>query len=400
MCALVEMKKNTAAPWKAPLFILAAILAISFLFLAFSGQQTVSVVSPSPPAQAPSVYVADEAKGIVCKDCNVVLLSFDSVRADRIGAYGYSKNTTPNLDRFASNAALFENFIVQSHITPVSMMSILKSQYPSVNGMVSFVSPLSENSRTSTLAQVLKANGYATGAIATSPEYTGYMALKQGFEGGFDEFSQLSVSGERRLPEMSAVSKWIRNHSNKKFFLWIADGSAHWPYGYAASENARKKFLPKDYDGILGGMFPTWYFLRQLYYDRYYAEPGGSDKDLEFSEKDYEYLNALYDAGIFSVDEFLGGFFQLLESEGLLDNTVVVFHGVHGEAFGEKGYVGHTDVLDSQIREPLVVFVPGVAAKRVKAQVAGLDVAPTILEILELEIPPEMTGKSLLSFLR
>src|SRR6185369_6938511 len=170
---------------------------------------------------------------------NVILISLQCLRADHLGIYGYKRNTSANIDKFAEKSVLFESAISQANLTPVAQMSVLTSQFPRVNGMVSF--EVTKDAVTSrTLPDILKYYGYTTAATVSSPEFfmrfdtSGGELVNPGdvFSRSFDYFGRTARGPEGSSLRVSPVEafNWLKKNSDKKFFLWIGSGLLHMPY--------------------------------------------------------------------------------------------------------------------------------------------------------------------------
>lgn len=148
---------------------------------------------------------------------NVILISIDSLRADHLSAYGYSRKTTPNIDDLAKEGVLFKNYFSQSYLTPVSEMSVHTGMYPSSSGLIGFDTILPNN--VLTLAQILKKYGYQSAAFGNSPEFIIFEALKDSFNRGFDSYD-ISIFREKMPdPEKEKVFNFIKSNPEKPFFV-------------------------------------------------------------------------------------------------------------------------------------------------------------------------------------
>ena len=173
-------------------------------------------------------------------DTNVILISLQCLRPDHLGAYGYKRNTSRNIDRLATQSVLFENAISQANLTPVAQMSVLTSQYPRINGMVSF-EVAKEQVTQRTLPEILKMYGYTTAATVSSPEFflrydgAAGVTVNPGdlFSRSFDYFGRTRKGPDGRSVRKAPTEalQWLKGNHDRKFFLWIASGLIHMPYG-------------------------------------------------------------------------------------------------------------------------------------------------------------------------
>lgn len=328
----------------------------------------------------------------ICGDCNIILLSVDSLRADHVSAFGYKRDTTPNFDKFAEQGALFLNYFSTSFLTPVSEASVQTGLYPSSHGVTNFDTVLPENKVT--ITEYLKAKNYETSAVITSPEFEFYPAIKAGFSGSFDRYKyvnplrEIDASKYRQFPTQSGLDSEFDALRDKKFFLWLPVGGVHWPYGWTA----KNVYADPDYNGILKGKLLDWEGAFKYIY-KGVSYPSG--KKLE--EKDIQYVRDKYDNGVRAFDDFLGELLDELKRRDLFDKTIIVIESEHGEGLGEHGYFAHYDVLDTQTHTPLLIFTPSLpGGQRIFSLSSSVDVFPTIIELLGDTVPNGIEGKGLM----
>lgn len=331
------------------------------------------------------------------QDYNIILISIDILRADHLGCYGYELKTSPNIDKLAKEGILFENFIVQSYLTPISQMSIFSSQYPPTKDVRSFIS---ENKPPrETLPKLLKKGGYKTVAFSTSPEFiTDFANRPSVFVPLFDDFQ---YTGFRNLP--TDAFKWLQDNKDEKFFLWISIGSVHFPYGQNAPSEIKRKFDIIGYDGILKYKSLDWFdTLSRIYQNKLCTGNIRSCEWLELSEQDIGYIISSYDAGVYYADTYIGDLLDELKDLNIMDNTLVVLHGIHGEDLGEHGYFGHYDIYDTEVKTVLIIYSNDLSVKnkRISNQVRGVDIAPTILDMVGIALSNESQGKSLIPIIQ
>lgn len=344
-----------------------------------------------PDATIASLVFADAnapacANEVRCPDCNIVLLSVDSLRADHVGAYGYERNTTPYFDALVKKGALFENYFSSSFLTPVSEMSVHTGMYPSATMVTNFDTVL-PNDRT-TMAQYFKQKGYATSALLSSPEFDINPALKESFSRGFERYEYVN-SGVRAFPSSDQLVREIKKMEDKKFFWWVAVGGVHWPYG----EHGPNVFAEEAYEGIFSGKLLAW----QKVFENIFQ---GKDHVLNavIGERDVRYVRDQYDNGVRAFDEFLKKIMEELERKDLLKKTIIVIQSEHGEDLHEHGYFAHYDILDTQVHTPLAIISPQRASGcRVVSFAGSVDVFPTIMEMVGQKQLSQFQGKSLAS---
>ncbi len=290
---------------------------------------------------------------------NVLLITLDTTRADRIGAYGYGPAETPRLDRLAEEGVLFEQVITPTAFTLPSHSSIMTGLYPPYHGMrLNGGSALADVQVT--LAEQLAASGYRTGAVIAAFVLDQRWGLSQGFEVFEDDIAmepdqRLDLAGvQRRADQVVDLGlEWLEKKDDRPFFAWFHLYDAHIPYD-----------PPEAYATRFGGRG----------------------------------LSGLHDGEIAFADFHVGRALDWLEAQGLAENTVVVVVGDHGESLGDHGENEHGYfVYDATVRVPLIIRVPGADLEgiRVPAQVRTIDVLPTILDLVGVDAPQPLHGESL-----
>lgn len=334
------------------------------------------------------------ANNITCPNCNVVLISVDSLRADHIGAFGYKRNTTPNLDKLVKRGFLFLNNFNPSFITPVSEASLMTGLFPTSHGVANFNMLLPKTILT--MPQYLKGNGYETSALLSSPEFMTNPAMLSSFSRGFDKYEYSNQeylhdyynnsAKARAVPNLDAINSKLDYFNGKKFFLWLGIGTVHWPYGKNIDE-----YGDKNYSGVFKGKTLDWRTFQNVYKGIVYPEK------LALTNADVQYIIDQYDNGIKTFDAFLGQFVGELKKRGLFKNTIVILESEHGEDLNEHGYFAHYDIMDTQVHTPLFIFVPSSQkGAEISSLISSVDVFPTLIELLGDRVPKELQGKSLL----
>jgi arylsulfatase A-like enzyme/Flp pilus assembly protein TadD len=288
---------------------------------------------------------------------NILLITLDTVRADRMGFLGSTRGLTPALDAFAKQAVVYTRAYAQAPITTVSHATILSGTYPPFHGVRDFGVPLPDT--VPYLPDIAHRAGYRSAAFVGSLILDPRAGTAPGFERGFDVYDagfRLRRPGEdryktveRRGDEVVARAvRWLSAPSTAApstqhpFFLWVHLFDAHDPYD-----------PPRDLKA------------------RYAAAP--------------------YDGEIAAVDRAVG---RLVQAAGA--DTLIVVAADHGEALGDHGEDTHGVFLyDETLHAPLVVRIPGRPGARVSSRVRLADVAPTILEAAGLPVPPAIQGESL-----
>jgi choline-sulfatase len=303
---------------------------------------------PSPPADLAAQLAALHRP-------NLVLIVVDTLRADYTTPYGFAQDTSPELARWAERGVLFEQVRAQSSWTKMSMASLLTSLWPRSHGIREARDGLADDAVT--LAEALKAAGYATYGVQTN----GWLHQSFGFQQGFDRYMFPKPGGDRRLGQPSL-----------------------WTHADRVVEEAQRLLDAHDRSD------PFFLYLHFMDVHQYAAPPHfktfGTDS------------RGAYLAAIRWVDDAVERVREKLEAAGYLDDTVLVWASDHGEELGEHGVHGHArNVLTPVTRVPLVFRFPFPVepALRVATQVRNLDLAPTLLELAGVAVPASFEGGSL-----
>jgi arylsulfatase len=312
---------------------------------------------------------------------NVLLISIDALRADHLGWWGYHRNTTPFLDRLASEGTSFPLAFVNTHGTPPSHTTMLTATYQESHRVGMRDDPA--NSADLRLPEGIEAvqdilgqNGWATVAVTGG----GYMSRDFGFDRGFEIFVDRVRTIEQGADELTTA---IRNVSqaDRPVFALFHTYEVHSPYT-----------APPAYDGLFGAdtcsIEATAEALIPL-------QASAAD---HLSQADFDCLARLYDRGIRHADDALRGLFDELRAIGFLDDAMVVITSDHGEEFGDHGGLLHRGSLfDELLHVPLILWGACAHPNVIDQTLAStIDIAPTILDCLGVEIPASMEGRSLL----
>jgi arylsulfatase A-like enzyme len=335
---------------------------------------------------------------------NVILIDICSIRADHMGAYGYSKPTTPEMDGLAKKSAVFDNAIAQSSWCLPNYGTLFTGQRPENHGLyVNSVQGVPDSEIT--LAEKLRSGGYRTAAFSGGV----YMIPEWGLNRGFDTYVNIFSTAPGRIPapvenNLPAVTDWLGQHkSSGPFFLYVAVDDLHTPYHSPDSS----RFDP-GYEGIAEDTDTFGVPFARAYS----GEPGGYTPELakkaaEF-KKDPKHLRhyaARYDAALAEADSKVGELLRRLNELKLADDTIVIVTGDHGELLGDKGLLGHTQSLyQGVLRVPLFVRDPkrpGLAGKRFSQKIERVDLMPTILDMAGVRYDElGLQGRSLVPLLK
>jgi len=318
---------------------------------------------------------------------NVLLLTIDTLRADRLNAYGYAVRTTsPNLDALLAGGVLFERASAPRATTWPSLATVLTGLYPSGHGVVENGYELPDD--LPTLPLLLRDAGYRTGAFLSN--------MCKANHRGWDAFA---CSGGEDGKTVRRAVEWVRSleeegeergegEGGRPWLLWVHLFGAHGPY-YNGGGLARAELDP-GYDGPLGPK--KWRLDRVM------------EEGIELDGRDIAHLDALYDAAVIGSDRLSGRLLGGLRELGELgDDAVVVLLADHGEElYDHHRYLYHAcSVYETTLHVPLGILVPGLlpGGGRVAQRVELGDVLPTLLDLLGVPAPAERHGVSLVPYL-
>ena len=313
---------------------------------------------------------------------NVLVYVIDTLRADRLGCYGYPRPTSPEIDRFAAGATLLREGRAQSSWTRPAMASLLTGLLPISHRAEGAADRLPDE--VVTLAERLSAAGWATAMVTTN----GNVVSRFGFRQGFDDFHYLPERRRSRAVHVPSqrvnevVFRWLAERPlDRPFFLVVHTCDPHDPYTPEAP--FRQRLAAEVDDPALGNVRTL---LR--------AGKLAGDEGARLAPA----IGALYDAEIAANDASFGALLRRLEILGLENDTAVVLTSDHGEEFHEHGSWTHGRTLyEEQLRIPFVVRFPGGrgAGRELAGPADQIDLAPTVLDLAGLEIPSALPGRSL-----
>lgn len=323
----------------------------------------------------------------------VLLITIDTLRADHMSLYGYSRSTTPFLERLASEGALVQHMSAAATCTVPATVAILSSAYPWCSGVTDQFLGKQLPDAFATLPERYREWGYQTVALVTNPLINEDTGIAQ----GFDDFHSLPFN--QPYPSAVALNRMVLRRvdavKHEPFFLWIHFMDPHYPYH--PPESTYADFLDDDlYDDE---RLPAIRF----------GHRGGARRDRTLSEADYRnpveagYLVARYDGEIRLFDRALGSLFDELGARGLLEDAAVALTADHGEGLGEHGlYFQHCqDAYESDVHVPALFWRPGTvpAGRTITTPATHVDVAVTLLELSGIPAAgdPTVQGVDLLS---
>ncbi|MFC1968119.1 sulfatase-like hydrolase/transferase [Chloroflexota bacterium] len=328
---------------------------------------------------------------------NILWIVMDTVRADHLSSYGYYRNTTPNIDRIASEGTLFENAMATAPWTLPSHASMFTGTFPAKHGTDRDHLWLDDDFQT--IAEVLRMNGYKTFArsnnvFAASHDHNshrGFSTFEVSWYGWFVAGSELTdflkFSKLKREVQNNLVIDDGAYRTNKVVKRWIADAyQAGIPFfGFINYMEAHEPYdPPRDY--VMPYLEKNVDLAEAMRVNQV-ANNYVSGK-VQMNDDDFETLSALYDGEISYLDFRMGQLFDYLRELNILDNTVLIITSDHGENFGEHHLMGHHFcVYDTLLHVPLIIRYPESvkAGLRVNEQVQLTDIFPTILDIVGID---------------
>jgi arylsulfatase A-like enzyme/Tfp pilus assembly protein PilF len=292
------------------------------------------------------------------KPPNIILITLDTTRADRMGFLGSTRGLTPNLDALAKQSVVFTRAYAQVPLTTPSHAALLTGTYPQFNHLRDLGEPLRED--IPYVPDLLHQSGYHTAAFIGSMVLDPVSGAATGFDRGFDVYDagfHNPTKGEGRYQSLERRAEdvadramgWLSHNQQGPFFLWLHFYDPHHPYD------------------------PPEPFRTQ-------------------------YASALYDGEIAYTDSVVGGLMDVLVRHGLFENCLIAIAADHGEALGDHGEMQHGMLLyDETIHVPLLLKLPeeSFAGKRIDTRVALADVAPSLLQAAGIPIPASVQTQSL-----
>ncbi len=331
---------------------------------------------------------------------NVVLLGIDSLRADHMSAYGYPRLTTPHIDRFAQGGTLFENTFSPHIPTTSAYASMLTGMDCFGTQVVALRHKGGLRPEVKTLAEILSDVGYHTSCVGFSgnpssrgfDKYLDYAGWGSWNEGRSPKAQNLN---DVTIPELDRLAK-----KKRPFFLFLRHMDPHAPY-LPPAPYERMFYHGNESDPKNKSMEPVMNFKPFRDFFASWMPPGISDKD---------YVIAQYDGAIAYMDACIQTIFNALETRGILDDTIVIINGDHGETLYEhECWFDHHGMYDNVLHVPLIIRYPAKvpAGRRVAGFNQHKDLVPTIMDLLDIgegdiewSSDKRFDGRSLLPMMR
>lgn len=356
------------------------------------------------------VQVSTE-EALACQGCNVIIISLTNTRKDHIGLYGYERDTTPNIDMFFKNSLVFTNAFAPASWTLPNGISLFTSLFPHTHHVMQRYQGDKINSNISTLAEVLKDNGYTTAAFTGDGDYNRRFNIHRGFDVYLDKstYADFEIeyhvkfqrpagqSGGYYMPISSSLPPalaWLKKNKDKKFFMFVQGFDTHCPF---IPEPPFDSVFGDDYESTVDFSHCLWTFEQALpqtengiqYWEVESTAYLNDDyKKVRLEEGDIKKMISLYDGEIAQADADLENFFNEFEALELGEKTIVVFMSEHGDLFGEHGRFMRGGPLrgtfyDQVLNIPLLMKHPRISTQVVIDDLVQIvDIMPTLLSIL------------------
>lgn len=354
---------------------------------------------------------------------NIVLFSIDTLRADHLGAYGYNRPTSPNIDAFAKEAVLFERAISQAPTTAPAHMSLFTGLTPAVHRVSNLSEgkpfPLDPSIRTFT--ELLREAGYHTVGLHGGGNVDGSI----GFDRGFDLYSPEYISfnwmaAHRSAVDLDVIRSWIEicKKRGRPLFMFLHHYVCHSPY-LSAPESYRDRYLRgRSVEGLPVGVpderkNPVLEMIdrqvagqrkKLLRWNVFTTTHETFWQGVDLARPDHrDHVVALYDSGVSYSDALFHQVMEILRSAGVYDETLVILLSDHGEEFHEHGGREHRQLFVETLHVPLLIKFPAggkVKPRKVKPVVSVMDAMPTLFDYLGLPIQMPVQGRSLMPVIR
>ncbi len=345
-------------------------------------------------------------------ELNLLMIAINNVAWGHMGLSGYERSTTPNLDRWARQAVVFENFYTHCSWTLPAGTSLFTSLYPYTHGVLDRYHGNLLDDDVMPLAEVLSRNGYEAAAFTGGLDYKPIFGHMRGFDeiANNDNFTSFETT-------FAQAQEWIdARDDGDRFFCFVHGYDAHSPFnppdrfkGVFSDPDGKNITVTTQYS-LRGyqaeeGRYVAHYIWNEDPFLKESAEERSKkrfamERRVELTRDDIEYLGALYDEEVLYIDWLLDRFLRSID-EKLLRNTIVVIISEHGEMFAKHGRFGRAgtvrgNLYDDVVHVPFLLRAPGLAGQRVDALAQMIDVMPTLLEIMGVSPPVGAQGNSLM----
>jgi arylsulfatase len=292
-------------------------------------------------------------------------VTIDTLRADRLGCYGYFRNTTPTLDDFSRESVLLERVMTPMATTLPAHVSLMTGTYPRTHGVQNNKTPFQggrNGHELRTLSEILKSAGYRTAAFVSGAT----LKRHTGVDRGFDRFSQPALVQRSAELTTDRALEWLKKNRHARIFLWVHYFDPHWPYDPPADHRNR---------------FSVDEALTRYLQNLQHPEP---------TSRRILNANNRYDAEIRATDDQVARLFAALKRLGLWQSSIVVVAADHGEGMGQHHWMHHGEIHNEQLHVPLIMRWPGSTVPpgtRVPRVASLIDLLPTLAGNTEIPIP-------------
>ncbi len=317
---------------------------------------------------------------------NIILVVIDCLRADHLSLYGYGRKTSPNIDAFAGDAAVFRQAVSQAPTTLLSFASIFTSMEVSEHGVTGLDRALGDSALT--LAKIFGIYNYKTAAFVGGLNLNPLFKLDQ----GFDKYFYIGRTDASFKDTIPAALAWAEEKDAKgeRFMMVVHGNDLHTPYVFPAPGLYDKGFkVGRRFKALSEADSPIFAVYKR-------KMRAGNGRTITLTDDDAAHIVARYDEGIHYADGLLGGFFRQLGEDRLLGRTVVIVTADHGEGLFDHDYFFHDfNLYDDTLRVPLIIKAPGSGRKEIPGQVRLIDLMPTMLDFAGIPPAEDAQGRSL-----
>jgi len=360
------------------------------------------------------IYAQQGQDARTYKDFNIILIAINNIGVEHMSLYGYSRETTPKFKLWAKDALVFENAYTPASWTLPVITTVFTALNPYTHKVMDRYLKNTLSGDIKTLPQILAYNGYATAAFTGGLDDNRIFGHMRGFSqtDNNPSFTGFSVT-------LKQARGWLSRNSRKKFFLFIHGYDAHPPFtpprqfqgAFSAAKGKDITVKPGfTYRGFrkFDGRYQAYCINRE---DPLHPNINNANIDPEelfprvvLTQDDVDYLTALHDETILSVDSQVTRFLNSLNKD-LLKKTIIIVFSEHGEMFAKHGRFGRVGTIrgtlyDDVVHIPLLIKIPGMSARRITGMVQLIDIMPTILDLLNIPLYSRVQGRSLVPLIK
>lgn len=305
---------------------------------------------------------------------SVLIILADTLRADHIGCYGYQRQTSPNIDKFAEECLVFEKAFSPSPWTKTTVGSVMTSLYPHEHNAFRWADNLSNANLT--LSEIFRNTNYQTFCAQANQIITS----RYGFHQGFQVYKEMKNDLAENLTD--EFIPWLSRNKGRPFFAYLHFMDTHYPYNIP--EKFQRAFTTEGQS--------------HLDLNKMIAQDIRLLTEMGMPQSDREYIVNLYDDSIIYFDIHFGRILEALEANRVLDETIIILLSDHGEEFWRHGSFGHGHTLYNELLHvPLMIRYPVILpVKKVAFPASLIDLYPTVLSLARIDFDEEIRGENLL----